>query len=67
MVVSGLPVRNGNEHAKEIAQMSLAILRDIRDFKIRHLPNITLQARIGLHSGKVKDTRFVVLDFQFSV
>ena len=63
MVVSGLPVRNGNEHAKEIAQMSLAILRDIRDFKIRHLPNITLQARIGLHSGKVKVKGFMVLDF----
>ena len=51
MVVSGLPIRNGNEHAKEIAQMSLAILRDIRNFKIHHLPDIALQARIGVHSG----------------
>ncbi|XP_052081107.1 atrial natriuretic peptide receptor 1-like [Mytilus californianus] len=53
MVVSGLPARNGNDHAKQIAQMSLAILREIGNFKIRHLPTITLEARIGLHSGPV--------------
>ncbi|CAG2221750.1 ANPRB [Mytilus edulis] len=53
MVVSGLPTRNGNDHAKQIAQMSLAILREIGNFKISHLPTITLEARIGLHSGPV--------------
>ena len=53
MVVSGLPVRNGQEHAKEIAYMSLAILKEIRQFKIKHLPNETLKTRIGIHSGKI--------------
>ncbi|XP_076087705.1 atrial natriuretic peptide receptor 1-like [Mytilus galloprovincialis] len=53
MVVSGLPTRNGNDHVKQIAQMSLAILKEIGNFKIRHLPAITLEARIGLHSGPV--------------
>lgn len=54
MVVSGLPTRNGNDHAKQIAQMSLAILREIGNFKISHLPTVTLEARIGLHSGILK-------------
>lgn len=51
MVVSGLPVRNGNEHAKEISRMSLALLNAVRLFKIRHRPNESLRLRIGLHSG----------------
>ncbi len=30
MVVSGLPVKNGNNHAGEIASMSLNLLREIK-------------------------------------
>lgn len=52
MVVSGLPTRNGIEHAREIARLSLDILANIGMFKIRHRPNVTLKARIGIHSGK---------------
>ncbi|UYV71939.1 NPR2 [Cordylochernes scorpioides] len=51
MVVSGLPVRNGNEHAREMARMSLAILRAISQMRVRHRPDVTLQVRVGLHSG----------------
>jgi len=51
MVVSGLPTRNQDNHAGEIASMSLHLLRTIRGFHIRHLPNETLQLRIGIHSG----------------
>ncbi|XP_067133555.1 atrial natriuretic peptide receptor 1-like [Centruroides vittatus] len=51
MVVSGLPIRNGNEHAKEIALMSLSLLRAIRKFKVRHRSDRKLQVRIGIHSG----------------
>ena len=51
MVVSGLPLRNGNEHVVEIAKMSVAILDSVDNFFIRHLPDIKLQARIGIHSG----------------
>ncbi|GAB6027920.1 hypothetical protein CHUAL_002135 [Chamberlinius hualienensis] len=51
MVVSGLPVRNGNRHASEIAQMALTILDTIRKFCIRHLQNEKLMLRIGIHSG----------------
>ncbi|KAL5019877.1 hypothetical protein ScPMuIL_002769 [Solemya velum] len=53
MVVSGLPVRNGIEHALEIARLSLAILANIGKFKIRHRPGMTLKTRIGIHSGPV--------------
>uniref|UniRef100_A0A8C2ZKE6 Guanylate cyclase n=1 Tax=Cyclopterus lumpus TaxID=8103 RepID=A0A8C2ZKE6_CYCLU len=53
MVVSGLPVRNGKLHAKEIAGMSLALLEQVKTFKIRHRPNDQLRLRIGIHTGPV--------------
>ncbi|GFN79873.1 guanylate cyclase [Plakobranchus ocellatus] len=51
MVVSGLPLRNGNSHAAEIASMSLSLLLAIKSFTIRHKPGHTLKLRIGIHSG----------------
>ncbi|XP_055636571.1 atrial natriuretic peptide receptor 1 isoform X4 [Toxorhynchites rutilus septentrionalis] len=51
MVVSGLPVRNGNLHAREISRMALALLAAVYKFTIRHRPNEQLKLRIGLHSG----------------
>ncbi|EEB15293.1 adenylate cyclase, putative [Pediculus humanus corporis] len=51
MVVSGLPVRNGNLHAREIARMSLALLGQVQDFRIRHRPTTQLKLRIGMHTG----------------
>lgn len=51
MVVSGLPVRNGNLHAREISRMALALLGAVHKFTIRHRPNEQLKLRIGLHSG----------------
>lgn len=52
MVVSGLPVRNGKLHAREVASMSLALLEQVKTFKIRHRPNDQLRLRIGIHTGK---------------
>lgn len=52
MVASGLPKRNGNKHAAEIANMSLDILSSVGSFKMRHMPDIPLRIRIGLHTGK---------------
>ncbi|XP_052869354.1 atrial natriuretic peptide receptor 1 [Anopheles cruzii] len=51
MVVSGLPVRNGNLHAREISRMALRLLAAVYKFSIRHRPNEQLRLRIGLHSG----------------
>nr|XP_020666428.1 atrial natriuretic peptide receptor 1 isoform X1 [Pogona vitticeps] len=53
MVVSGLPVRNGRLHAREVSRMSLALLEAVRNFKIRHRPDQQLKLRIGIHSGPV--------------
>ena len=53
MVVSGLPIPNGNNHAGEIASMSLDLLNCVKTFKIRHKPNMQMQLRVGIHSGIV--------------
>ncbi|XP_012260738.2 guanylate cyclase 32E isoform X3 [Athalia rosae] len=53
MVVSGLPIRNGCQHAGEVATMSLYLLNAIKQFPIRHRPLDKLQLRIGIHSGPV--------------
>ncbi|KTF92458.1 hypothetical protein cypCar_00012754 [Cyprinus carpio] len=53
MVVSGLPVRNGKLHGREIARMSLALLEAVKTFKICHRPDEQLKLRIGIHSGPV--------------
>ena len=52
MVVSGLPERNGNRHAGEIANMSLNLLASVGSFRVRHKPTHKLLLRIGIHSGK---------------
>uniref|UniRef100_A0A8C8BJJ3 Guanylate cyclase n=1 Tax=Otus sunia TaxID=257818 RepID=A0A8C8BJJ3_9STRI len=53
MVVSGLPVRNGKLHAREVARMALALLDAVRSFRIRHRPQQQLKLRIGIHTGPV--------------
>lgn len=50
MVVSGLPVRIP-DHAEQIATMALDLLHQSGRFKIKHLPEVPLQLRIGLHTG----------------
>ena len=51
MVVSGLPERNGDRHVKEISDMSLGILQVVKNFKMRHIANMQVRIRIGVHSG----------------
>ncbi|XP_013384406.1 guanylate cyclase 32E [Lingula anatina] len=51
MVVSGLPIRNGDSHVGEIASMSLHLLSTLKTFQIRHMPGETIRLRIGMHSG----------------
>ena len=51
MVSSGLPVRNGNKHVREIALMALDILQGIGKFEVPNRPEQTVQVRIGINSG----------------
>ncbi|XP_055617903.1 adenylate cyclase, germination specific-like isoform X3 [Toxorhynchites rutilus septentrionalis] len=51
MVVSGLPQRNGDKHAGEIALMSLNLLHEISGFIIPHMKNRTLEIRAGINTG----------------
>nr|XP_006817693.1 PREDICTED: speract receptor-like [Saccoglossus kowalevskii] len=53
MLVSGLPIRNGDRHAAEIASSALHLLDEIGHFQIRHRPGEQLKLRIGIHSGPV--------------
>lgn len=55
MVVSGLPVRNGQLHAREVARMALALLDAVRSFRIRHRPQEQLRLRIGIHTGQTTE------------
>ena len=53
LIASGVPVRNGNEHAKNIARMALDLRAAMKAFKPRHRvgPEDKLQIRIGINSG----------------
>ena len=53
MVASGVPATNGNQHAVEIAKMSLDLLTKIGTFQIQHKPGYRLKLRMGMHSGQV--------------
>lgn len=52
MVVSGLPERNGDRHADEIAKMALDLVASVRQVSIPHMPNHRLQLRAGIHTGE---------------
>ncbi|KAL3114808.1 hypothetical protein niasHT_014622 [Heterodera trifolii] len=51
LVCSGIPKRNGEQHAKEIAELSFAFLRTVCSFRVDHLPSERVNLRIGFHSG----------------
>jgi atrial natriuretic peptide receptor A len=65
MVVSGLPTRNGDLHAREISRMALTILDAVIHFRIRHRPDEQLKIRIGIHSGRINSFR-IIESFIFS-
>lgn len=53
MVVSGVPEKNGDQHAAEIATMALKIVCFCRGFRVPHRPNQIVNIRAGIHSGPV--------------
>ncbi len=64
MVVSGLPRRSGNKHAKDICCMALDILSFMGTFQLRHLPGIPMWIRIGVHSGNGHCTPLTVSSYK---
>ena len=51
LVASGLPYPNGKQHAKEISNMALRLMREVNGFKVNHMRNYKMQMRMGIHSG----------------
>jgi class 3 adenylate cyclase len=51
MVVSGLP-NLFERHAPEMASLALELQDLLKDHVVVHLPQETIQLRVGLHSGK---------------
>ena len=51
MVASGLPERNGDRHASEIANLCLELLYITPGILISHDPSLRLKIRIGIHTG----------------
>ncbi|XP_064599427.1 receptor-type guanylate cyclase Gyc76C-like [Liolophura sinensis] len=51
MVASGLPIRNGDRHVEELATMALDLLTAVKQVRVPHKPEETLQLRIGMHTG----------------
>lgn len=51
LCASGLPVRNGVNHGREISRMALDLRDAMATFRIRHKPGRQLRVRIGLHCG----------------
>jgi len=51
LVASGVPTRNGNRHAAEIATFSLRILDFVGRYKVPGYPDTQLRIRVGIHTG----------------
>ncbi|OQV20223.1 Atrial natriuretic peptide receptor 1 [Hypsibius exemplaris] len=51
MVASGLPLRNGNIHAVEVATVACETLMAVQTVSIPHRPHEHLRIRCGIHSG----------------
>jgi hypothetical protein len=62
MVVGGLP-NPRPDHAEQIATMALDLLHQSGNFKVRHLPGVPLQLRIGLHTGSLIIKRLLSMTF----
>ena len=65
-MASGLPYPNGKQHAKEIANMAIRLMKEVDGFRVRklnldrnsiiivqvnHMRNYKMQMRMGIHSG----------------
>ena len=52
MVVSGLPIRNGNSHVDQICRMAFDLVQVTNDFELVEVPGEVLLIRVGIHTGE---------------
>ena len=52
MVASGVPIRNGANHAPEIALFALDVLEALDSLYIPHIKREKFKLRIGINTGK---------------
>ena len=52
MIASGLPHKNGDKHALQIALASLHIVHVVSYYNFPNVAEEGLQIRVGIHTGK---------------
>ena len=52
MVVSGLPIRNEDNHVDQICHMAIDLVQVTHDFDLAEVPGEILLVRVGIHTGK---------------
>ena len=53
MAASGVPVPNGNQHARDICLFALDMRKAVDEFKVPFNPDLCIQVRSGINSGPV--------------
>lgn len=53
VVVTGCPVRIGDSHVTDMANLGLDMIKCVKGFTIPHMTTRPLKIKIGLHSGPV--------------
>ncbi|KAK2144110.1 hypothetical protein LSH36_785g03085 [Paralvinella palmiformis] len=53
VLVSGLPLRNGDRHIVEVVNCALDLISTILTFKVPHKPSHKLPLRIGINTGAI--------------
>ena len=50
---SGLPIRNGDNHAVEVTNCAMDLLSHVMQFKVAHLDDYVLRIRIGKYKFRI--------------
>ncbi|KAK3740548.1 hypothetical protein QZH41_004317 [Actinostola sp. cb2023] len=64
MVVSGLPIRNEDNHVDQICHMAIDLVQVTRDFDLAEVPGEVLVIRVGIHTAQkihISESTFQIL------
>lgn len=56
-LLTGVPKRNGNRHAIEIADLSLEMMTAANNFRVFFDRDITIKLRVGINTGESRWNR----------